>query len=221
MPITAVLFDLDGTLADTLADITSSLNVALAGVGLPPVSQASAAACVGWGVRRLVENAVPAAGPELIDELVTRFRAHYTEHLVVDTRPYPGIPELLDALAGRGLPLGILSNKPDRMTRRIAAEVFGRWRWAEVIGQRDDLPRKPDPAGALLCAAALGRPHGEIVLVGDTDVDIATAHAAGMVPVAVSWGFRPFAEVAAAGPAAVIGRPAELLAFIDGSGGTG
>ncbi|HTM21184.1 MAG TPA: HAD hydrolase-like protein [Kofleriaceae bacterium] len=214
MTISAVLFDLDGTLADTLDDITRSLNVALAGVGRPAVAPRDAAPCVGWGVRRLIENVVPDAGAELVDELVVRFRAHYTDHLVVETRPYPGIPELLDALVGRGLPLAILSNKPDAMTRRIAAQVFARWPFAMVLGQRDDLPRKPDPAGALLAAAAMQHPVEQIALVGDTDVDVATARAAGMLPVAVSWGFRPFDQVAEAGAAAILTRPAELLELI-------
>jgi len=216
MPITAVCFDLDGTLADTLADITASLNVALAAGGLAPVTEQAAAAWVGWGVRRLVERAVPDASDDRIDALVASFRSHYDAHLIVTTRPYPGIPELLDALAARGLPLAILSNKPDGMTRRIAAEVFGRWRFAEVIGHRTDVAKKPDPAGALLAARALGRPPAEIALVGDTDVDIATAVASGMIPIAVSWGFRPYQEIASAGASAVLDQPGDLLAVIDG-----
>ena len=214
MPITAVVFDLDGTLADTLSDITDALNVTLAGMGLPPVAERAAAGCVGWGVRRLIEGVVPGVDAATIDVLVERFRAYYGDHLVVKTRPYPGIPELLDELVARGLPLAILSNKPDGMTRRIAAEVFGRWPFASVIGMRADMPRKPDPAGALLAAAAMERPPGRIALVGDTDVDVATARAAGMLPVAVSWGFRPYDEVASAGAAAIIHRPADLLALL-------
>ncbi len=214
MPIDAVLFDLDGTLADTLSDITDALNVTLAGLGLPPVEERAAAACVGWGVRRLIEGVVHGVDAATVEVLVTRFRAYYGDHLVVKTRPYPGIPELLDDLVARGLPLAILSNKPDAMTRRIAADVFGRWHFASVTGMRDDMPRKPDPAGALLAASAMGRSPGRIALVGDTDIDVATARAAGMVPIAVSWGFRPYEEVAHAGAAAIIDRPADLLALL-------
>jgi len=207
----AVLFDLDGTLADTLDDITSALNATFAGVALAPRTREETVAWVGWGVRYLVEHAVPPDRAGEVDAIVARFREIYARDLIRTTAPYPGVPALLDGLVDRGVPIAVLSNKPHEMTLRIVREVFGRWSFAGAFGARTGVPIKPDPTAALELAAALGEAPADCVFVGDTAVDVETAARAGMVPVAVSWGFRSADELAAAG-AAYVAPSADALA---------
>jgi phosphoglycolate phosphatase len=210
--VKGVIFDLDGTLADTLADITSALNHVLGELSLPPHSPDQTVAWVGWGVRHLVDRAV--SDPRLVDEAVTRFRARYAANLIRDSAPYPGVPDLLDGLTADGVPIAVLSNKPHPMTVRIVREIFGRWQFAAVRGHRPPTPRKPDPTAALEIAAELGLAPAELVFVGDTAVDVDTALAAQMTAVAVSWGFRSADQLRGAGAAEVFARPAELLDWL-------
>ncbi|HUH02042.1 MAG TPA: HAD family hydrolase [Kofleriaceae bacterium] len=209
----AIIFDLDGTLADTLDDITDALNAVLVRMDLPPHARTATVEWVGWGVRHLVEHALPPAARDRLDQAVTAFRAEYTANLIRTTAPYPGVQELLDGLTDDGIPLAVLSNKPHDMTRRIMAEVFGRWSFAPVLGKREGVPGKPDPTSAHEIAAHFGLKGGQIAFVGDTQVDLQTATAAGMIPIGVGWGFRPAAALARAA-AHVAETPAELLAWI-------
>jgi phosphoglycolate phosphatase len=211
----AIIFDLDGTLADTLDDITDALNAVLIRMGLPRHGRTATSEWVGWGVRHLVEHAVPGEAHHRLDEAVAAFRAEYAGNLIRTTAPYPGVPELLDGLADDGIPLAVLSNKPHDMTCRIMAEAFGHWSFAPVLGKRDGVPGKPDPTSAHEIAAQLGLDAGQIAFVGDTQVDLQTATAAGMIPIGVGWGFRPAAALAATG-AHVAETPAALLAWIRG-----
>ncbi|HMI91120.1 MAG TPA: HAD family hydrolase, partial [Polyangiales bacterium] len=169
---------------------------------------------VGEGASQLVRNALPPGRDELLPELLSAYRAHYLAHLIVHTQPYPGIRELLSELQGRGLPLAVLSNKPHELTTRIAAALFPEVRFAGVLGQRPNHPRKPDPAGALELCSALGRPASEIALVGDTRTDMQTANAAGMIAVGVRWGFRDAPELTAHGARHLISKPADLLPLV-------
>lgn len=212
MGFPGVIFDLDGTLADTLADIVAALNHVLEGMGMPTHPPSRAVAWVGWGVRHLVEHAI--ADRALLDEAVERFRARYAAHLIIDTAPYPGVSELLDGLVADGTTLAVLSNKPHPMTVRIIDDVFGRWPFADVRGHRPPTPRKPDPEAALEIAATMGLAPAEVVFVGDTDVDVATAQAADMTAVAVSWGFRSAESLAVAGASAVVDSPSTLLRWL-------
>lgn len=209
----AIIFDLDGTLADTLDDITDALNAVLIRMDLPPRARTATVEWVGWGVRHLVEHAVPREAHDRLDEAVAAFRAEYGANLIRTTAPYPGVQELLDGLTADGVPLAVLSNKPHAMTRRIMAQVFGRWSFTPVFGKRDGVPGKPDPTSAREIAAHLGLEAGDIAFVGDTQVDLQTATAAGMIPIGVGWGFRPAAALAATG-AYVAEAPTELLAWI-------
>ena len=214
--IDAIVFDLDGTLVDTLADIAAAMNRSLEALGLPPHAPERYRELIGEGVSKLVRAAAPDA-PDASARwpaLEAAFRARYGEALVVESRPYPGVPELLDALAARGVPVAILSNKPDPMTRRVVAEVLPRWRFGAVLGQRPDHPRKPDPAGALEVASALGVPPGRCAMVGDTAIDMQTAAAAGMRPIGVAWGFRP-SELAAAGAELTVEHPGALVTWFE------
>jgi phosphoglycolate phosphatase len=218
MDIQAVLFDLDGTLLDTLEDIASAANEVLGRHGLPAHPPEAYRRFIGDGVAMLFRRALPPehAEPERVARCVEDFRGAYARSWDVRTCPYDGIPELLDALASRGLVLALLSNKPDDFTRLCASAYLARWPFRAVLGQREGTPRKPDPAGALEIAGQLGVPAGQFLYVGDSAVDMETARRAGMRPVGVSWGFRPAEELWAAEAEAVIAHPAELLEFLDG-----
>jgi len=207
----ALVFDLDGTLVDTLDDIAAHLNAALVDHGLVPRSRAEISEWVGYGSARLVERAVsdPSAGAAVL----ASYRAHYHARPVVHARMYDGIADALDALAPRRA-LAILSNKPEPEVVAIAGALLARWPFAVVAGERDDVPRKPDPASVARVLALLGAPASAATLVGDSEVDIATARAAGMTSVAVTWGFRREAALRAASPDHLVRAPAELAALL-------
>jgi phosphoglycolate phosphatase len=210
----ALIFDLDGTLADTLRDIMDAMNCALAARGLPVHGPDAYRLFVGEGATQLARNVLPPDQQVLVPALLADYRAHYLAKLIVHTQPYPGIPELLSDLQGRALPLAVLSNKPHDLTVRIVAALFPDMRFAGVLGQRPDRPRKPDPSGALELATALGRAPGDVALVGDTRTDMQTAGAAGMIAVGVRWGFRDAPELTEHGAHHLITRPAELLGLL-------
>jgi phosphoglycolate phosphatase len=220
MTIHAVLFDLDGTLLDTLADIAQAANEALAVEGLPAHPDADYRDFIGDGVAMLFRRALPpgSADEARVARCVEAFQVTYSRHWDRRTRPYPGIPELLDALTARGMALAVLSNKPDDFTRMYGDRYLAPWPFRIVVGHREGVPRKPDPAGALEIAGRLGLEPAAIAYVGDSGVDMKTARGAGMYAVGVNWGFRPEEELWANGADAIIGHPFELLGVLDGFG---
>ena len=203
----AVIFDLDGTLVDSLDDIAGALIGALVEHGHPAPAKDAIARWVGDGARALVERAVGGADGA-IEPVYAAFRRRYTATPIRDTRPYPGILELLDALAPRAA-LGVLSNKPHALTVTIVEALFP-GRFAAVAGERPGVPRKPDAAAGLAIARELGTVPTACVLVGDSEIDVAAARAAGMRAVAVTWGLRPRAVLVAAGPDLIADHPSEL-----------
>ncbi|RYZ35225.1 MAG: HAD family hydrolase [Myxococcaceae bacterium] len=213
MPLGAVLFDLDGTLVDSLGDIAAAMNHALAHHGLPPHPEAAYLRFVGEGVSQLAHRATGGADAALQGRVLATYHGHYDAHLFDRTRPYPGVVEVLQALASDGVRLGVLSNKSDDFVKRLAARLLPGVSFAAVYGERPGIPRKPDPTGALALAAELGVAPGACGFVGDTSVDMDTAKAAGMYGVGVTWGFRP-AELEAHGAKAVVSSAAELLAAL-------
>ncbi|MCC8189657.1 MAG: HAD-IA family hydrolase [Planctomycetes bacterium] len=222
MVVRAVIFDLDGTLLDTLGDLADSMNGVLVEHGLPPHPVDAYRYFVGDGIPNLIRRAAPpGTGSAVREALAAGMDAAYAVNWAKGTRPYPGIPELLATLRRRGLPLAVLSNKPDRFTRRMTDYFFPAGTFAAVFGARDTVARKPDPAGALEIAARLAIPPAEFLYFGDTDTDMKTGRAAGMYTVGVGWGFRPVAELWAAGAQLVIESPAEALALapVSASGG--
>jgi len=211
-----VCFDLDGTLVDSRADLAEAVNRVLAELGRSPMPIAVVQGFVGDGARKLVERALgaePAA--ERVDDALARFLDHYGRHLLDATRPYPGIPQLLEALRARTVTLSVLTNKPEGMSRAILDGLgLGRLFIAVVGG--DTLPRrKPDPAGVEHLLQLGGGTRDEILLVGDSAVDVRTARAAGTAFCGVAWGLAPEALRAEA-PDRIISDPSELLAVVDG-----
>jgi len=213
--LTGVLFDLDGTLLDTLQDLADSTNRCLASLGLPGHPVEAYRYFVGDGLANLALRVLPAErqDPASVEALKDLFNGDYHEHWADSTRPYEGIPALLDALSARGLPMAILSNKPHSFTVDMVAHFLSAWRFAAVFGARESHSRKPDPAAALQIGQALGLAPGQMLYAGDTRTDMEPARNAGMFAVGVLWGFRPRAELLDSGAQALVAHPAELLAF--------
>ena len=211
----AVFFDLDGTLLDTLADIGGACNRMLAAHGFPQHAIPAYATMVGNGFTRTVERALPpqvlaALSPKEREELTDEARAQYAAHLYDHTEPYPGMTEALAELAGRGMVLAVLSNKPDAWTEPIIRHFFPDISFALIRGARAELPLKPDPHVPLAMLAELGLEAQRCAYVGDSDVDMLTARNAGMLPVGAAWGFRGAPELRAAGALLLPERPAQL-----------
>ncbi len=209
-PFAGVIFDLDGTLVDSLEDIGLAMDAALARSGLPGHPLAAYRTMVGEGARVLAERARGGAAID-VDLLATAYRDAYEARGHRSTTVYPGITELLARLARAGVALAVLSNKPDDFTRSLVAVRLPDIPFRAVRGQLPGVPRKPDPTVALELAGLMGLAPRAVALVGDTAVDIETARAAGMTPVGVRWGFRDEAELRAAGARHLLTTPLELL----------
>ncbi len=216
MRFDAILFDLDGTLADTLDDIAASMNWALERHALDPHPPDAYRGLVGEGVGRLVERAIPTGRQDLHAAVLEDLRAHYTEHMLDRSAPYPGIPELLDEIVARGLAMAILSNKPEPATRWMVDRLFSAWPFAHVEGERPGVPHKPDPRPAAEIARRLGVDPARVLYLGDTRTDMETAVAAGMFGVGALWGFRDEAELRAHGASEVVEHPRDVIPLIEG-----
>lgn len=213
MPYEAVIFDLDGTLLNTLDDIADSANAVLADYGHPTHPADDYRFFIGGGVDLLFERSLPEnrRDPAMIRDCVERFREVYENGWDVKTQLYDGATELLDGLEQRGIRMAVLSNKPHRFTEKCAARFLSRWPVAPVLGQREGIPHKPDPAGALEIADELGIAPSKFLYLGDSATDMKTARAAGMFAVGALWGFRPEEELREGGAQALIAKPVELL----------
>jgi len=219
-PFSAIIFDLDGTLLDTLEDIAHAANSVLARLGFAAHPIDAYRQFVGEGVRILFERALPEEDrtAEAIEACAAAFSAAYRRHWNVHTHPYAGITDLLAELRTRRLPLAVLSNKPDVFTRDCVVEYFPPGAFQVVFGQREGVPKKPDPAAAHEIAQRLDVRADRVLFVGDTAVDMQTAQAAGMTAVGVLWGFRPLEELQQGGAHAVISQPGELLGMLGNPG---
>lgn len=209
----AVIFDLDGTLLDSLADLAEAMNSVLAGMGFPEHPREAYRYFVGEGIIALAERVLP---ENRRDEVTVRscaegMRSEYRRRWDHQTRPYPGILEMLDLLAELRVPMNVFSNKPAEFTRVAVEKLLPGRRFEHVLGVDDDLPRKPDPTGAARIAKSLGIPAGGIVFLGDTRTDMQTARSAGNYAVGALWGFRTEEELLAHGARMLIRNPAELL----------
>lgn len=209
--IRGVLFDLDGTLADSLADLANATNAALTQLGCPTHPVESYRYFVGAGARELCARALPSDKQDLVDETLRRMREYYDAHCFDLTKLYPGIPELVSALHERRLKMAVLSNKPDVFTKRMVAHYFNPSPFAIVRGQLPNVPLKPDPTAALQIAYELGIQPSQWLYLGDTNTDMQTAHGAGMHSIGVLWGFRDRAELVATGAEQIVAQPEAVL----------
>lgn len=217
MNFEAIIFDLDGTLLDTLEDIANSANTVLARHNHPTFSVDEYRLFIGSGVKMLVRHILPEQKrtDNMINEFTVEFRDEYNKNWNINTKPYDGIPDLLDKLNGRQFKLAIHSNKPDSFTQKYAKELLSNYSFEMVLGQRSEIPRKPDPAGAQLIAKFINVQSDHILYIGDTATDMQTALAAGMFPVGVEWGFRSKEELQKNGARALVEHPGEILNLLE------
>jgi phosphoglycolate phosphatase len=210
-----IIFDFDGTLADTWRDIATALNHALRDADLPLATGPEVRHWIGEGVQRLIEHAVPAASADEVAALIAAFRAHYARCCTDTTVLYPGIAECLDALAGEHL--AILSNKPTRFVLAIAERLGIAARFAAIVGGDAVSVPKPDPATVRHVIDSVGGEADDIWMIGDSGIDVATGRAAGAHTIGCIWGMRGAAELKAAGVDFLVDTPAEIPALISRS----
>ncbi|GHS99929.1 phosphoglycolate phosphatase [Bacteroidia bacterium] len=212
-PFSAVLFDLDGTLIDSLYDIAHAMNHTLERFGYPVYPLEDYNYFVGNGLKNLVQKCLPEDKKEKIyvEETLAAMMEEYEQSCIHKTVLYDGIPELLDALTANHYKLAVLSNKADPLTQKIAKQLLSRWKFEIILGANDNFPRKPVPDAALFIANTMQIAPENILYLGDTNIDMQTAHAAGMYPVGVSWGFRPKKELEENGAKFIIDYPTDLL----------
>jgi len=212
-----VIFDLDGTLLDTLEGLAFATNRALEAMGFAVHPVEAYRYFLGDGVRMKAFKALPEGHRDdaSIDKCVAIGNAEYAKYWRGNTKLYEGIAELLSGLAERGISMSVLSNKPDELTKVTVEMLLGEWPFDMVCGQKDGTPRKPEPDGALKICEQVGIRPGEFLYLGDTDTDMQTANAAGMYAVGVLWGFRDAEELVANGAKMVVERPGEVIKLLD------
>ncbi len=213
MKFKAVLFDLDGTLIDTIDDIGDAVNRVLLNKGFTGHTISTYRQFVGEGSKNLITRALPEEhrNKNIISACLKEFVEDYSRNIAVKTRPYDGIPEMLDVLKVHGLKFAVLSNKPDSLTKKCVSTILSKWDFEVVLGQRDSVPIKPDPHSALEVAEKLTIPPANFLYLGDTAVDMKTAVSAGMFPVGVLWGFRTLKELKENGARAIIDEPLKVI----------
>jgi phosphoglycolate phosphatase len=222
MTYKAIIFDLDGTLLNTLEDLGNAMNRTLKQEGFPVHAIDAYRYFVGNGAVMLVKRALPEThrDDETIQRCLTLFRKDYRQHWNIKTRPYSGIPAMLDALTARDMKMAVLSNKPDADTKRCVDELLPNWSFELVLGQRKGIPLKPDPTGALEIARYVQLSPSDILYLGDTSVDMQTAIAARMFPAGALWGFRPREELQQSGAQALLQQPMDILAVLNAASAT-
>ena len=211
----AVIFDLDGTLLDTIDDIAAAMNRVLESRGYKPYTVETYKALVGDGIEEMVTRALAGrkSAGEVVAAIVSDYRREYELCWRLHSRPYPGVPELLAELARRGVRTAVLSNKSHPFTEAMTLGLLGAFRFDVIRGATPGVPLKPDPDPALRIAHEIGVPPAAVIFLGDTKVDMKTALAAGMLPVGALWGFRSAEELRTNGAAALIASPLDLLGF--------
>lgn len=209
----ACIFDLDGTLTDTLDSITRSVNATLDRLGLGGITKKECRGFVGSGARVLIEQSLSATAGSAVqaDRAMDIYREIFEEYCTWHVTPYDGICELLSELKKRDFRLAVLSNKPHAQAKKVVREVFGEDLFDVVQGQSDGIPRKPDPTAAKKIAEGFGLTSDECIYIGDSDVDMRTGRAAGMKTVGVTWGYRSREILVSNGADMLISHPRELL----------
>jgi phosphoglycolate phosphatase len=213
----AVIFDLDGTLLNSLEDIAKSANTVLAYHGFPTHKPDDYKIFVGSGISELMTRALPKEerNPDTVDDYVKEYRQEYDRNWNAKTKPYAGIAAILDELVSRKIKIAVLSNKLHSFTKQCVDKFLPSWKFNIVMGFQNDIPPKPDPTSALQIAKQLNIDPPHILYVGDSDIDMKTGVAAGMHTVGVLWGFRTKGELQKNGAKTLIEKPQELLDLIE------
>lgn len=209
----AAIFDLDGTLLNTLEDLADSANYALKSKGLPIHIPNDYKLFLGMGAYNLIYNALPKnmRTQDKIEYFLEIFRQHYKNNWKNKTKPYKGIYEILKNLNQKNIKIAVLSNKPDKFTQLCVNHFFKDIKFEIILGEKYDIPKKPDPKGALFISDMLNMEPTKIVFIGDSEIDIKTAYAANMFPVAVNWGFRSKHILSQNKPAKMISNPYDVM----------
>ena len=212
----AILFDLDGTLLDTLADIANSMNAVLAANGHPTHTLDKYRYFIGDGMHNLVKRAVPKEflNDSSFEKYLAAAKAEYTNRWADTSKPYEGIPEMLDEIKSMNLKTVILSNKPDEFTKLTVEKLLLNWHFDIVQGVSDSIPAKPDPKGALQVAKDLELEPKDFLYLGDTNTDMQTANNVGMYAAGVSWGFRDADELLENGAKTIIDHPCQIIELL-------
>ena len=205
------IFDLDGTLLNTITDLGKACNYALQEMGFAPHPIQAYAYMVGNGVRNLMKMAQQDEDEETIDKLLTYFKSYYNEHCLESTRPYPGITDLLENLTNKGVALAVASNKYQEATDKIIKGCLPDFNFVAVEGQREGRNRKPDPSIIFSILEKYPVPKRDVLFIGDSGVDIECANRACVESIGVTWGFRPIAELRRANADFIISQPSEIL----------
>ena len=211
-----MIFDLDGTLVDSLPDLAAAMNATLAELGHPTHPVAFYRPLIGGGVEEMIAGALPPArrSPRQVTAARRLMRAHYRAHALRTTRPYPGVRWLLAALARRRVPLAVLSNKLHAETLLVVGGVFPGVPFRAVLGLQPPRAAKPDPAGVLAVARALRLPPRRLLLVGDGETDVLAARRSGALPVGAAWGYRSARALLAAGAARLAEHPRAVAGYL-------
>jgi len=214
MNFKGVIFDLDGTLADTGADLADAINLMLQSFGFEAKSQSDILKHINFGARAFVGGCLPEDAKDISDEAFTRYIGFYRERCLDKTYIYGGVPELIKTLVEYDIKLCVLSNKPDDTTKKIVSGLLDAGDFTEIIGGSDKFPHKPSPESSLYLANEMRARPDEIVFIGDSDVDMKTAVNASMFPLGVSWGYRTENVILGAGAKKIAHNPGEILEFI-------
>lgn len=213
----ACIFDLDGTLTNTLESMTYSVNLTLEEMGLSKITKDQCRVFVGNGARVLMEKSLKAAGDtdaSRIEEGMEIYGRIFDQNCTYHVTPYEGIPEMLKALKDKGIQLAVLSNKPDRQTVKVVKAIFGEELFDYAQGQKEGIRRKPEPDGVWYLMEQMHVSKEECLYIGDSEVDAATGRNAGLKTIGVLWGFRDRKTLETAGADDLIDRPDELLQFV-------
>lgn len=213
MKFKGVIFDLDGTLVDSLEDIADSMNKVLLRYGFETHDLQAYKYFIGNGIKNLVCEALPQSSreDEMILECFDSMMEEYRDHCTDKTKPYQGIGELLDELTKHNIRLSVFSNKVDELTKQVVSTLLPNWNFEVVIGASPDIPRKPNPEGAFLISQTLRIPPADLIYLGDTGIDMHTATSAGMYAIGALWGYRTAEELISNGAKSLIVHPLDLL----------
>lgn len=213
MKYKAVIFDLDGTLLDTLRDLANAINHGLRYLGLPEHPESVIRYFIGEGREVMLMRSLPEdrRDPGTFNKLLADVNKEYFEHWADNTAPYAGVPELLDSLTKSSTKMAILSNKPQEFTQISVSKLLAKWKFEVVMGALPSVPLKPDPAPALNIACQMGIDPRDFFYLGDSDTDMKTANSAGMFAAGATWGFRTEEELLAGGARALVKYPTDIL----------